>query len=80
MQDTDIERLTNKTVAGFTIVNKQAHLTLVNDRRVIDRNMTLSWDAMAPNSTLRKSAKSQAAYAAPQPNSGGCARRRRMPP
>jgi 2-octaprenyl-6-methoxyphenol hydroxylase len=81
MRDADVERLTDRTVAGFTTVNKQAHLTLVNDRGVTDEvicDLVVGCDGR--NSTLRKSAGVRQRYAAPQPNSGGCARRRRTPP
>ena len=57
MRNADVERLTDRTVAGSTIVNKQAHLTLVNDKGVIERvicDLVVGCDG--PNSLLRKSA------------------------
>ncbi|MEK9610752.1 MAG: FAD-dependent monooxygenase [Alphaproteobacteria bacterium] len=57
MRDADVERLTDRMVAGFTTVNKQAHLTLVNDRGVTDEvicDLVVGCDGR--NSTLRESA------------------------
>ncbi len=56
MRDAHVERLADRTVAGFAIFNKQAHLTLINDRGVTDEvicDLVVGCDGR--NSMLRKS-------------------------